>query len=151
VTISEHYTAQVGKWVSFLRDADEKRLVTLRNALSVRRLQWVEENRETLASLPGDSLERAYRLILCKIGIEEHEAPVAFRDETKLVFHSKNSCPTLTACMALGLDTCRICRIVLEQPTDLLVKRVDENLSFSRNYNVMRPESPYCEEIISFI
>jgi len=151
LTISERYTAQIGRWVSLLRDADEKRLIAIRDALSIRRLQWVEENKEILSSLQGDPLEKAYRIILYKIGIEEHEAPVAFRDETRLVFHSKNSCPTLTACMALGLDTRRICRIVLEIPTDLLVKRVDENLAFGRNYDLIRPESPYCEEIISYM
>jgi tRNA(adenine34) deaminase len=150
VTISERYTAQVGRWVSLLRDADEKRLVAIRDALSVRRLQWMEENMEILSSLQGDPLEKAYRIILYKIGVEENEAPIAFRDETRLVFHSKNNCPTLTACLALGLDTRRICRTVLESPTDLLVKRVDENLSFGRNYDVIRPQSSYCEEIISY-
>ncbi|MBN2322926.1 MAG: hypothetical protein JXQ30_04265 [Spirochaetes bacterium] len=150
MTASERYTTQVGRWVSLLRDADERRLATIRDALSISRLQWMEENAEILSSIQGDPLEKAYRVILYKIGIEEHEAPVAFRDETKLVFHSINSCPTLTACMALGLDTRRICRTVLEPPTDLLVKRVDENLSFGRNYDVIRPQSAYCEEIISF-
>jgi tRNA(adenine34) deaminase len=144
------YRAEIGRWISLLQEADESRLVAIRDVLCIKRLQWVEDNAAILVSLKGDDLERAYKLILYKIGIDEQEAPVAFKNERRIVFHSKNQCPMLTACMALGLDTRKICRRVLEIPTDILVKQVNEELRFSRNYNTIRPYSSYCEEVISF-
>ena len=132
-------------------NADAATLERIGNEMYVRRKRWLKDNAALISSLEGDYLERAYRLILLKLGIEEADAPVVFKDAVRLVFHSENSCPTLAACMALGLDTRIVCRKALEKSTDLLVKTIHPSLEFSRNYALIRPYYPYCEEIISFV
>ena len=144
-------SATLGRWISLLLNADGPKLLQIQDSICAKRLQWLKENGPLLSLLKGDDLEKAYRLVLLKIGIEQQDAPVVFKDGSKLVFHSKNSCPSLAACMALGLDTRVICRKVLEKPTDLLVKSVNQALQFSRNYACIRPYASYCEEIISFV
>ncbi|NPV71895.1 MAG: nucleoside deaminase [Firmicutes bacterium] len=86
--------------------------------------------------------------ILKKLEIAPDEAPVVTKTENKIVFHSKNFCPTLEACKILGLDTKLICREISEKPTDALVKRLSERLEFRRNYDRLRPQCDYCEEMI---
>lgn len=141
----------IGKWISRLLNADESKLLQIRDEVYVKRRQWLNDNAALISSLRGDDLERAYMLVLLKLGIEESDAPVVFKDSSRIIFHSKNSCPTLAACMALGLDTRVVCGRVLEKPTDLLVKRINPALHFSRNYEFIRPYAPFCEEIISFV
>jgi hypothetical protein len=113
-----------------------------------RRLSWFVLHREQLASLGGDSLERAYRVLLLKLGVREEEAPIVERTPDRLVFHSRNPCPALEACVRSGLDTRVVCRRLFERPAEALVRCVDPALSFGRNYARIRPYCPYCEEII---
>lgn len=67
----------------------------------------------------------------------------------EIVFHSMNFCPTLEACKILKLDTRHVCKRLNESSTDTLIKQIDCRLSFSRNYNKLRPYTEYCEEMIS--
>jgi tRNA(adenine34) deaminase len=60
-----------------------------------------------------------------------------------------NHCPTLEACRKLGLDTRQICRKVYQQPVQVFLAKLDSGLRFGRNYEALRPYTPYCEEIIS--
>ncbi len=87
-------------------------------------------------------------MLLAKLGISESEAPVVQRAEGRVVFHSRNFCPTLEACNILGLDTRRVCRLYGEEATDRLIRRLDPRLRFSRNYEMIRPRGEYCEELI---
>ena len=59
-----------------------------------------------------------------------------------------NFCPTLEACKILNLDTRKICKLYNENATDVLIKQIDKNLIFVRNYKKLRPYSEYCEEMI---
>jgi len=142
---------EIGRWIYRLLNANESKLLQIRDEMYINRLRWLKNNAALISSLKGDDLERAYRLVLLKLRIEEADAPVVFKDSSRIVFHSNNSCPTLAACMALGLDTRVVCGRVLEKPTDLLVKRINPSLHFSRNYEFIRPYAQYCEEIISYI
>jgi len=72
------------------------------------------------------------------------------KNEEKIVIHSMNFCPTLEACKILNLDTRVVCKEFSEVPTDVLLKLLNPRLSFHRNYEKLRPYSPYCEEIITF-
>jgi tRNA(Arg) A34 adenosine deaminase TadA len=114
------------------------------------RITWFESNRESiLAELQGTEVERAYRLILRKLGISEADAPIIEKSKGKIVFHSINPCPALQVCTILGLDTREVCALHTERATDELVKRIDPNLRFTRNYEKVRPHAAYCEEIIT--
>ncbi len=131
-----------------LKDASAGKLREHDRASAVRRRQWF---REQCAGrpLPGAGLlEQAYRLLLRRLGIGEAEAPVVQSGPARLVFHSRNFCPTLEACQLLNLDTRRICRLYNEGATQELIRQVDPRLVFGRNYRKLRPYAEYCEEWI---
>jgi len=88
-----------------LAGASDRRLREYDRASAGRRRQWYRE-RFAARPVPGrDPLEQAYRLLLARLGIGEEDAPVAEKGPDRLVFHSRNFCPTLEACRILGLDT----------------------------------------------
>jgi len=132
-----------------LQGADEAALDALNEDSVLRRTAWFNENRAEFDYLSGDLLEAGYRLLLARFGITPEQAPVIERTERKIVFHSQNFCPTLEACRRLGLDTRLICKRLNERATDALIKLVDPRLKFSRNYELLRPYAPYCEETIT--
>ena len=66
----------------------------------------------------------------------------------RLVSRWWNECPTLNACEELGLDTCEICRKAFHRPVQVFLEALDPRLRFERNYDALRPHTPYCEEII---
>ena len=70
------------------------------------------------------------------------------RDKKKIVLHSRNFCPTLEACKVLKLDTRSVCRHLSEKPTTDLLRQLHPKLRFTRNYEKLRPHTPYCEEMI---
>ena len=140
--------AQVAAELARLRGASDQRLREYDRASAGRRLQWYRE-RFSDRPLPGrDPLEQAYRLLLARLGIGEEDAPIVERGPDRLVFHSRNFCPTLEACRILDLDTRRVCRLYNEGATGELLRQVDPRLVFRRNYEKLRPYAAYCEEII---
>ena len=118
----------------------------LAESIKRKRLQWFKQQK--LKRNSGNILDQAYQLFLNKLGIEADQAPIVDRQKNRLVIHSKNFCPTLEACQILGLDTRYICKQFTEAPTQALLQQLDPRLRFRRNYNALRPYTPYCEEII---
>ncbi len=139
---------EVGKELERLRGASDDQLRILDREREAKRIMWYQT--QDWNPQEGDPLDRAYRVLLRKLRIQEDQAPVVRRDERAITFHSMNFCPTLEACKILGLDTRRVCRLSSERSTDALVRQVDGRLSFSRNYRKIRPHSQYCEESISY-
>jgi tRNA(Arg) A34 adenosine deaminase TadA len=123
-------------------------LAVLRQELLVKRASWFHNNHGKLQLDYSDLLHGGYLLLLTKLGIEPEEAPVMEKTQTKIVFHSRNFCPTLEACKILDLDTRIVCREVSEKPTDFLMKQFNGRLEFRRNYDKLRPYCEYCEEMI---
>ena len=118
-------------------------------SLLQKRIVWFEDNAESiLGQLHGTEVEKAYQLILMKLGISEKEVPIVEKSQRRIVFHSINPCPALQACAILGIDTREVCALHSERATDELIKRVSPNLRFTRNYEEVRPHAAYCEEII---
>jgi len=142
------YDQAVREEVTGLRGASDEQLRELGRQRLSRRLEWYRREKDHLLLGTGDAAERGYRLLLSKLGISEAEAPVVHREKGKVVFHSKNFCPTLEACGILGLDTRRVCRLCNEEATDQLVRQLDPRLRFGRNYQRIRPYSECCEERI---
>ena len=139
----------IQKDMEHLFGADDAALAAL-NADSVsRRVVWFRENKDRLSFLSEDLLDSAYRLLLTRFGISPEEAPIVSKTESQITFHSQNFCPTLEACKRLGLDTRHICRCINENSTNQLIRQIDPRLTFSRNYEKLRPYSPYCEETIT--
>jgi tRNA(adenine34) deaminase len=141
------YNQAVRNDIKLLRHADQARLQVLARGLTERRLRWLAENRQLMEAENEDPLDRAYRIFLQKLDISAAEAPIVRRDQRRIVFHSKNFCPTLEACKILDLDTKFVCRHLTELPTTELVRRIDPRLRFTRNYRKLRPSQDYCEEM----
>jgi tRNA(Arg) A34 adenosine deaminase TadA len=122
---------------------------SMEDDLIKKRIKWFEENKDNIIKkLRGTDVEKAYQLILMKIGIKRSEAPIVKRAGEEIVFHSRNFCPALEACRILQLDTRKICKLVFEKPTEELIKRLNPKLKFTRNYERIRPYATFCEEII---
>ena len=134
--------------MAHLRDADESALCALNEDSIRRRTAWFEANRGRFAFLADDPVRAAYALLLARFGIAAEEAPIIYTDESRIIFHSQNFCPTLEACNRLGLDTRYVCKRLNEDATNRLIQLIDPRLRFSRNYEYLRPYSPFCEEMI---
>ncbi len=132
-----------------LRGAEDAALERMNEASARKREAWFHENRDSFSFLSDDPLDAAYRLLMTRFGISPEEAPVVRKTDSEIVFHSKNFCPTLEACKALGLDTRYVCKRLNEDSTNRLIRCVDPRLRFSRNYEKLRPYTPYCEEMIT--
>lgn len=141
------YNQAVRDAIERLRHADKAKLQVLARELTERRLRWFAENRQLMEAENEEPLDSAYRIFLQKLGIPAAEAPVVYRDKRKMVFHSKNFCPTLEACKILNLDTGYVCRHLTELPTTELIRQIDPRLRFMRNYHKLRPSRDYCEEM----
>jgi len=143
------YRKDVRIEIERLRNVNEQILCEL-NADSInRRVGWFNENHESFDFIDDDILATGYRLLLKRFNTTEEEVPIVERSDRKIVFHSGNFCPTLEACKILGLDTRAICKKLNESSTDTLIKLIDPQLRFSRNYEKLRPYTEYCEEMIS--
>ena len=143
------YRKDVRIEIKKLRNADSAKLDEL-NADSVyRRVNWFQENHEKFGFINDDILNAGYNLLLKRFGITAEEMPIIKKSDKEIVFHSKNFCPTLEACKILGIDTRKVCKKINENSTDILIKQINSQLSFSRNYEKIRPYTDYCEEMIS--
>jgi len=140
--------ALIQREMARLRDADEAALCALNEDSIRRRTAWFEQNSDRFAFLSDEPVRAAYALLLARFGITSEEAPIVYQDENKIVFHSQNFCPTLEACKRLGLDTRFVCKRLNEDATNRLIQLIDPRLRFSRNYEHLRPYSPFCEEMI---
>jgi tRNA(adenine34) deaminase len=139
---------QVESYIRAFQEASEPSWRRMERDLLNRRRSWFLLHERELDAISGDVLEKAYRMLLLKLEIAEEEAPIVSKTDSRLVFHSRNDCPSLEACIRAGIDTRIACRRLFERPTDALVRMVDPALRFTRNYEKIRPYSPYCEEII---
>jgi len=139
------YNNEIRKLVKKFRKSE---WINIEEDLLNKRIQWFENNKTMIRKLKGNDLEKAYHLILMKIGVKSSEAPIVEKSENKIIFHSKNYCPSLEACIILDLDTREVCKEIYERPTEDLIRRLNSKLRFTRNYKCIRPCSDYCEEII---
>jgi tRNA(adenine34) deaminase len=142
------YNQEVRKSIKQLRNADVEEIKLLSQELMQKRKKWFIKNKRDLLNEDETVLENAYKIFLRKLGISADEALIVERDENKIIIYSKNFCPTLEACKILNLDTRYICKILNEEATDALLKEINPNLKFTRNYNKLRPFTEYCEEEI---
>jgi tRNA(adenine34) deaminase len=142
------YRKDVRDEIKKLRGAKKEDLESLKNHLLNKRIEWYKKNQTQLGINNRDLVVSGYELLLKKLEIEPEEAPIVMKTKNKVVFHSKNFCPTLEACRILDLDTRMICKEVNEKPTDALVKQLSDRLEFARNYEKLRPYCDYCEEMV---
>lgn len=147
---SRLYNDEIRKLIETFKSADSSGWDSVRLDLLKKRELWFKKNENKIRSkLKGTDVEKAYQLILLKLGITEKEAPIVKKSSGRIVFHSMNPCPTLAACEIMGLDTRKVCKEYTERATDELVKKINPKLMFDRNYKKIRPYARYCEESVT--
>jgi hypothetical protein len=67
----------------------------------------------------------------------------------EVVTKCRNPCPILTLAMRLRLDTRYVCKEVSEPVCRYVLRRLNPNLVFERDYSSIRPYSDGCVERIS--
>jgi tRNA(adenine34) deaminase len=143
------YDVRVRNEIKKLRGTSDEQLAGYDEDSKRKRLEWYSTNRPSLSE--AEPVERAYELLTMKLDIDSTEAPIVEKDARRIVFHSMNCCPTLEACKILQLDTRKVCRLYNEGSTQALIRQIDPRLSFTRNYDKLRPYSEFCEELITFM
>ncbi|MEM4482150.1 MAG: hypothetical protein QXK88_03815 [Desulfurococcaceae archaeon] len=69
-------------------------------------------------------------------------------DEDELITISRNPCPILRLSMLLGLDTRFTCKVISETVCVYVLRRLNANLQFERDYRHIRPYKDGCLERI---
>jgi tRNA(adenine34) deaminase len=135
----------VEQQVSILRSGELRQLEA---AAAERRRAWVAVH--GLGPCVDRATPRgAYELFFRDyLGLSLDDVPVLFETATEIAWRSVNPCPTLEACLRLGLDTRRVCRAVYEKSTQAFFSALDPELRFHRSYDMIRPHAQYCEERI---
>lgn len=128
----------------------DETLKHLERCVIEKRLSWLGENLETLEET-GNPLTDAYKCFYeTYLGISTpRDGEIVERSERRIVTRWWNHCPVLEACKKFGLDTREICSKAYHQPVQVFLSQIDPNLRFDRNYDRLRPYTPYCEEIIT--
>jgi tRNA(adenine34) deaminase len=83
------------------------------------------------------------------MGLLPADLVVVKETDQEIVWLSQNRCPTLAACLELGLDTRFVCREINERSTQAFVERLNPHLRFGRSYEEIRPYTEYCKEWIT--
>jgi len=81
--------------------------------------------------------------------IKEGDVEVVRISRYEVVTKCRNPCPILTLAMKLRLDTKYVCREVSEPVCRYVLRRLNPNLVFERDYSNIRPYSDGCVERIS--
>jgi len=128
----------------------EKTLRYLERCVIEKRLAWLDENLDRTEKT-GNPLEDGYSIFYEKyLGISiPKDGEIIEKTDKKLVMRWWNYCPTLEGCKKFGLDTRIVCKKAYHRPVQIFLSRIHSKLRFERNYDRIRPYSPYCEEIIS--
>jgi hypothetical protein len=126
----------------------ENALALLKRCVTEKRLAWLDTHAEKLART-GDPVVDGYRAFYeSYLGILPQYGEIVEVTPSRMITRWWNPCPTLEACVELGLDTRLVCKHAYHGPVDAFLARIDPRLRFERNYDLIRPHAPYCEEII---
>ena len=115
--------------------------------VAAKRMAWLKEHYPQGVSNP--SPRRAYELLFFEyMELEAGDVPVVAESEDRIVWASYNPCPTLEACVQLGLDTRVVCHEAYEKSTQVFIAYLDPHLRFRRSYETIRPYTSHCLEWI---
>jgi hypothetical protein len=123
-------------------------LALLERCVTEKRLAWMDAHEEALKRT-GDPIADGFRAFYeTYLGILPQYGEIVEATPSKMVTRWWNPCPTLEACKEVGLDTRLVCRHAYHRPVDAFLARIDPRLRFERNYDIIRPHAPHCEEIL---
>jgi tRNA(Arg) A34 adenosine deaminase TadA len=114
-----------------------------------KRIAWVTQNPPEGGRLDHPSPRQAFETLFFEyMGLPAKNLLVTSETDTEIVWSSLNPCPTLEACLRLGLDTRQVCRGAYEKSTQAFLSQLDPQLRFVRSYAEIRPYSEHCQESI---
>ena len=124
-------------------------LTILEQCVTEKRLAWLDTHLANFERSDDPVLD-GYRLFYeVYLGVSvPDDGEIVSQTRSKLVTHWWNHCPTLEACQKLNLDTREICQKAYHQPVQKFLEQLDPRLTFERNYDTLRPHTPYCQEIL---
>ncbi len=127
----------------------DEALAILEKCVTEKRLAWIEMHLADFERSDNPVLD-GYRLFYkIYLGISApDDGEIISQTGQEIVMRWRNHCPTLEACQKLKLDTREICQKAYHQPVQKFLAQLDPRLTFERNYEGLRPHTPYCEEII---
>jgi hypothetical protein len=126
----------------------------LADSITQRRVDWIKEHLDEMLMKYYDLRpeEQAYRIIFFEhMKISPEDSKMVRISPTKIRIESHNFCPYLEACQHLDLDTRYICQKIGEPSIQKMIKIVNPNLRFTRNYSNIRPYGNFCEEYIELL
>jgi len=130
----------------------DQALAYLEQCVIEKRLAWLGANLARLERIGNPVMDGYHVFYETYLGISiPVDGEIIEQREHRMVMRWWNPCPTLAACQQLGLDTREICKKAYHRPVQEFLARLDPNLRFDRNYQALRPYTPYCEEIITWI
>lgn len=125
-------------------------LAAIETETIARRRRWFEDRYGARAASVFGVRPRARQafeaLFFSYMKLDPHDLPVVQESDDEIVWLSRNPCPTLDACAALGLDTRRVCRQAYDKSTQAFVSLIDPQLRFVRDYDTIRPHADHCRE-----
>lgn len=127
----------------------DQALALLEQCVTEKRVSWLARELGAVKRT-GDPVLDGYRVfyeMYLRVSVP-CDGQIVEQTDTRLVSRWWNHCPTLEACQQLGLDTREVCRKAYHKPAQVFLSEIDPNLVFERNYQFVRPHTPYCEEII---
>jgi hypothetical protein len=128
----------------------DEALACLEQCVIEKRLAWLDKHMDALTKTGNPILDGYMAFYESYLGLSiPRDGKIVEATAERMVIRWWNHCPTLEACRKLGLDTRQICRKVYQQPVQVFLAKLDPGLRFGRNYEALRPYTPYCEEIIS--
>ena len=78
--------------------------------------------------------------------LRREDVEVVRVSDSELVTISRNPCPILRLALSLGMDTRYVCRIVSETVCRYVLRKLNPQLVFERDYSYIRPYSNGCLE-----
>jgi len=126
----------------------EKPLREIEAATSAKRLRWLTEHAAHRRRSPLTPRSLFEILFFEYLGLRREDLPVVSESESQVTWLSMNACPTLEACIRLGLDTRTVCKGAYERSTQAFLSWFDPRFRFIRDYSQIRPHSQNCKEQI---
>jgi len=97
----------------------------------------------------ANSMEELYRVFYIDfLRLRPEHVEIVKLTDRELVTISRNPCPILRLSLALRMDTRYTCKLVSETVCKYVLKHINKNLVFERDYSHIRPYKDGCLERI---